>query len=424
MRKLAVAGNPIAYSKSPEIFKALCVVCSNDAGYVRISAESPEEIMTVVSKYGITAFNVTSPFKEKMSCFLHDTDHIAKDTGSVNLVINRNGKFYGFNTDVYGVQHSLLFNKISVKNRKCIVIGAGGAARSAVFALKGLGAEVYICNKTDEKADKISFELGCKTKRYSDLKTSLSDVFLIITAVPEISADINTELKNIIIFEAGYRKIQFKEFCKKHIDGMEWLIHQAIRNFELIFDIKQEFKTVKEELQRIKEKESLAFIGPTCTGKTVKGKIVARRFGMKFIDTDAEIENRTGMKITEMFEKYGEKYFRERESEVIAGSVINRRSVISIGAGAAESETNRKLIKDNCYTVLIDSDTDNILSRLKDDDVKNRPMLDKHRLKESLEELFEKRKDCYFATADLVIRIGSGSVEEEAEKIIRELNAR
>jgi len=380
--------------------------------------------MSVVSKYGITAFNVTSPFKEKISYFLNDTDHIAKVTVSVNLVINKNGKYYGFNTDVYGVQHSILYNNINVKNRECLVIGAGGAARSAVFALKDLGAEVYICNKTYEKAEKLSSEFGCGLFRYENLKENLSDFFLMVTAVPEISADIKEELKNIIVFEAGYRNIKLKEFCKNHIDGTDWLIHQAIWNFELIFDIKQEFKTVKEELQNPKEKVNLAFIGPTCTGKTVIGKIIAERFGMKFIDTDTEIENKTGMKISEMFKEYGEKYFRERESEVIAGSVLNRRSVISIGAGAVESETNRKLIKDNCFTVLIDSDTENILSRLKDDDMNNRPMLDKRRFKESLEELFEKRKDCYFAAADLIICNGSGSVEEEAEKIIRELNAR
>ncbi len=424
MKKLAVAGNPIAYSKSPEIFKVLCAAYFKDAVFVRISAESPEEIMSVVSKYGITAFNVTSPFKEKMSLFLHDTDHIAKDTGSLNLVMNKNGKFYGFNTDVYGVQHSLMFNNIDVRERKCLVIGAGGAARSAVFALKDLRAEVNICNKTDEKADKISSELGCGFIPYKDLKASFSDTFLIISAVPEVSADIKDELKNLIFFEAGYRNPQFKTFCRKYIDGTEWLIHQAIRNFELIFDIKQEFKTVKEEFKKIKEKVNLAFIGPTCTGKTAIGKFVAARFGMKFIDTDAEIENRKGMKITEIFKEYGEKYFREIESEVIAGSILCGSSVVSIGAGAVESETNRNLIKDNCFTILIDSDTDVILSRLKDSDINDRPMLDKRRLRENLEELFERRKDCYFATADLVICIGSGSVEEEAENIIRELNAR
>ncbi|HAQ61124.1 TPA: hypothetical protein DCR49_03865 [Candidatus Delongbacteria bacterium] len=424
MKKLAVAGNPIAYSKSPEIFKVLCAAYDINAGYVRISAESPEEIMSVVSKYGITAFNVTSPFKEKMSCFLHDTDHIAKDTGSVNLVINKNGKFYGFNTDVYGVQHSLLFHNINVIRRKCLVIGAGGAARSAVFALKDLGSEVYICNKTDEKADKISSELGCGLILYENLKENLSDIFLMITAVPEISADIKDELKNIIVFEAGYREPQFKTFCKKHLDGMDWLIYQAVRNFELIFDIKQEFKTVKEELQKRKEKVNLAFIGSTCTGKTAFGKFVAARFGMNFIDTDREIENKAGMKITEMFKVHGEGYFRKRESEVIARSVLDGGSVISIGAGAVESETNRKLIKDNCFTVLIDSDTEVILSRLKMDELNKRPMLDNDRLRESLEKLFGKRKDCYFAAADLIIKTGSGFVEEEAEKIIRELNAR
>jgi len=424
MKKLAVAGNPISYSKSPEIFRLLCSAYDMSAEYVRISAETAEELMSLIDKYGITGFNVTSPFKEKISCFLHDTDHIAKDTGSVNLVINKNGKLYGFNTDVYGVQHSLLFNNITVNKRKCLVIGAGGAARSAVFALKDFGAEVYICNKTDEKADKISSELGCGFIRYSDLKDSLSDIFLMITAVPEISADIKEKLKNIIVFEAGYRDPQFKTCCKKHIDGTEWLIYQAIRNFELFFDIKKEFKTVEEELQKLEEKVSIAFIGPTCAGKTVIGKIVAARFGMKFIDTDTEIENKAGMKIIEIFNEHGEEYFREIEREVIAESLQCGRSVISIGAGAVESETNRKLIKDNCFAVLIDSDTDIILSRLKGDELNKRPMLDKDRLRESLEGLFRKRKDCYFAAADLLIKTGKGFVEEETEKIIRELNAR
>lgn len=424
MKNFAVIGNPIAHSKSPDVFGVFFRRYGLNSNYLRIKVENASEILPLISKYNISGFNVTSPFKESILNLIHDADNISKRTGSVNLVLNKNGVFYGFNTDVYGIQHSLVFNNVNVQDQKCIVLGAGGAARSAVFALQDLGAEVFICNRTDEKAENISSYFGCGLIKYCMLKESLSGIYLMVAAVPELTAEIKEELKHTIVFEADYRNPQFKGICKKHIDGHDWLINQAVKSFEIFCDLRSEDRDVKKEIMSTEIKENIALIGPTGTGKSVYGKIVAEKYKMKLIDTDQEVENKTGMKIAEIFRIYGEEYFRKAESEIIAESACGTGKVIVPGAGALASGISRNIIKRNCFSVLLDTETDIILSRLKLDDIKSRPMLDPDNLRTTYEEMFNKRKDGYIDATDLIIKTGTGTVGEEAEKIIRELDAR
>ena len=423
MKKIAVAGNPVAHSRSPEIFCQMFEKTGSDAHYSRLGAGCAEDIFRIAEKYGISGINITSPFKESIVQYLKDTDPVSKRTGSVNTVITRNGNFYGFNTDVFGVEHALLDNGINAKDQKCIVIGGGGAARSAVYSLKDLGARVFISNRTDDKALKISQDMECTFIRYDSLTDNFKDTYLTVIAVPELSLDTGDSLENTFLLDAGYRKRDQEYKCKRYINGLYWLSGQAVKSFGIFFDKK--FELSDFNISSVAErKKNIGFTGMTGVGKTSFGRKVADHYRMEFIDTDEEITKRSGMKITDIFSSYGEGYFRKIEEEIVAEAASADNTVISFGAGALSSARNRKYISEKCFCVLLDADVDDICSGLNDDEIKKRPMIKGQDLKTVLNRLFSERRDDYFAVSDLIIRTRKNPEETDLKKIIRELDVR
>jgi len=424
MKNFAVIGNPVAHSKSPEIFRNLFKHFSMDCHYTAVSMDRGINIPGMMIKYDLSGINITSPFKEEAFRSIKNTDPVSKKIGAVNVIIRRNDSFYGFNTDTYGVTHSIINNGIDIKNKKCIVLGAGGAAKSAIYSVYDLQGIPFVCNRTDSKAEKISGDFDCGFIRYDDLKEQLKDTYLFISTVPETDPDLGNYLKNVILLNANYRDDSLKDNCRRYIDGYEWLIYQAVKTFENFFDIKADISEIRKDLFKSVIKKNIALIGPTGSGKSTYGKIIAECCGMEFIDTDDEIESITGMKIFEIFQTQGEDYFRHLEENIIAEAVRKNGSVISAGAGAFVSAVNREKLKENSYVILLDAGTDLIISRLNKEEVSKRPKLKVYDVKEELDKMFANRKDGYISSADLMISVTTNDAVRESEKIIRELDAR
>ncbi|MBN2858217.1 MAG: hypothetical protein JXN63_07435 [Candidatus Delongbacteria bacterium] len=424
MKKIAVAGDPVAHSRSPEIFYQMFRKTGSDSVYTRISADSIEDIFSITEKYSISGINVTSPFKEGIIEYLKDTDLISKQTGSVNTVIAHNGHYYGFNTDVFGVEHSLVDNGIEIKDKKCVVIGGGGAARSAVYSLKDLGGNVFISNRTDRKALKISEEMKCGLINFSSLKENLKDTFLAVIAVPELTLDIGNSLENSFVLDANYRNMYTEYKCKRYINGLYWLFGQAVKSYGIFFDRKIEMSSLSILPEAKKKKKNIAFIGMTGAGKSFFGIKTAEHYGMEFIDTDHEVTKRSGMEITDIFRSQGEEYFRKLEEDIISESSEKENAVIAVGAGALKSGLNRKIISERCYCVLLDADVDDIRSGLNDEDVSKRPMLTNTDIESELNRMFYERRDDYFSVSDLIIGTRKKKTEDDLKKIIRELDVR
>ena len=131
----AVTGNPILHSKSPDMFNAAFRDLALDAAYVRLAAQSAEEAMAVARKIGIHGLNVTSPFKTEIIPCLDELEKGAEKMGSVNAVLQKDGKYIGYNTDADGVLQGAQRRRFRSPGEKGRVLGAGGAAMSAVFAL-------------------------------------------------------------------------------------------------------------------------------------------------------------------------------------------------------------------------------------------------------------------------------------------------
>ena len=423
MKNFALIGNPAAQSKSPAIFNALFRHYGMDCRYTAVSLRDAEGFFSLIRKYGFYGVNVTSPFKEEIFSLLGSTDNISKIIGAVNVVIKRNDSFYGMNTDVYGVEHTLVNNGIVVKGKKCIILGAGGAAKAAVYAVKELGGDVFICNRTDHKADKISSELKCGCIKFDELKDQLINTYLMISAVPQIPVFLKGSLSHTIVLNANYSDESLKPLCKRYISGYEWLIYQAAKTYEHFFDIYPDINDMKKTLEIPDERKNIALIGPTLSGKTAYGKILAGKYGMKFIDTDEYVERTSGKLIKEIFSSEGESGFRMLEEKALEEACSAENTVISAGAGALSSEKNRKIITDRCYTVLLDIDEEVVFSRLNGQEMSKRPMLDPKKNQENIKAMFGSRKNDYLSCTDLIVTVRTNDTVKESENIIREIDA-
>lgn len=136
-------------------------------------------------------------------------------------------------------------------------------------------------------------------------------------------------------------------------------------------------------------------------GKTTVGKNLQKRSGMHMIDTDAYIEKNQGMKISEIFDRYGESYFRDLEYDACCELSKKSGIIISTGGGALTFQRNVEALKKNGTIVLIDVPLDAIKERLKNDTT--RPLLQRPDKDEAMRELYEKRMPLYKKAADIIV---------------------
>jgi len=140
-------------------------------------------------------------------------------------------------------------------------------------------------------------------------------------------------------------------------------------------------------------KKNLVLLGMMGVGKTTVGKIVAKKQGMEFIDTDENIERKCSMNISEIFKKKGEKFFRIMEEKEVLKSIKKKKCVIALGGGAFINETIRNAILKNTISMWLDTDLKTLNKRIKWN--KKRPLLNKENKQKKIDQLYSGRKNIY-----------------------------
>src|SRR5271155_1635361 len=181
-RVYGVAGDPIEHSLSPVIMNTALRRENVNGVYLPLHAKTMKDLIHCVREIPLHGLSVTMPYKQAILAHLDNTDAHTTKIGACNTVVRgQDGKLYGFNTDVAGVLRPLE-QRLTIENAKVLVIGAGGAARAAVFGLKERGAEVWILNRTSAQAQKLARQAKAKSIKRPDLKKLAFDV--IINATP------------------------------------------------------------------------------------------------------------------------------------------------------------------------------------------------------------------------------------------------
>ncbi len=158
-----VAGNPIRSSLSPLMMNTAFRRETVNAVYLALQTAKADDLFKLMREIPIQGLSVTMPLKQDVMPLLERTDPLSAKIGAVNTILRaQDGKFYGFNTDVAGIIGPLE-RRLSLKDARVLVLGAGGAARAAVFGCRDKGAEVCICNRTPETAHKLARQAGAKT---------------------------------------------------------------------------------------------------------------------------------------------------------------------------------------------------------------------------------------------------------------------
>jgi len=276
---IGIIGKNIKNSLSPLFHNQIILKYSLKFCYLpfQVTENDLTQAIQGIRALSIKGVNVTFPYKEKVIEFLDKVEESARRIGAVNTIVNNKGILIGYNTDVIGFKKSLQEDaKFTVKKKKAVILGAGGAARAVVYALlEEEIEEICIFNRTLEKAKMIKRNLSSFFPKSSisvfpleeeDLKDKIEKAHLLVNATslgipPRVD---NTPLPDeklfhpdLLVYDLIYHPVrtiflrQAERAGAKIINGLPMLVYQGIESFYLWTGLKPEGKEVLKMIKRI-----------------------------------------------------------------------------------------------------------------------------------------------------------------------------
>ena len=240
--QFAVFGNPINHSLSPTIHQQFASQFNIKISYERICAPLNAFANTVDTfrRHGGNGANVTLPFKELAFNYADETTERAKYTGAANTLIFTQDKCIADNTDGSGLIEDLNQKKITLSNKRILILGAGGAARGIIATLKTKNpAEIYIHNRSDDKAAGLAKQFECCV--LSKNSNAAIDIIINTTSADFQNNPSFNHLENLseaVAYDLNYGKRHdtFLRWSKEHQikichSGLGMLIAQAAESF-------------------------------------------------------------------------------------------------------------------------------------------------------------------------------------------------
>ena len=259
-QRVGIIGHSIAHTLSPAMhtaaFDKLCLPFRY--GVFDVADEFLWALLAALRKNGFAGANVTIPYKERIIPLLDDVNEDAEAIGAVNTIVNHDGTLTGYNTDVAGIQQALAHLKERIRNVSVVVLGAGGGARAAAYAISKTfsPASVQLYNRTASRAGTIADDLrkifpAIAYETISDaqrLPAVIAGSVMVVNATPvgmapnidalPISSAIRFSNQQII-FDIIYTPIETALLRKATADGattingVEMFVHQGAKAFEL-----------------------------------------------------------------------------------------------------------------------------------------------------------------------------------------------
>ncbi len=427
-------GYPLKHSFSKEIHSLI-----SNYNY-EIHELKDDEFDIFMNKRDFQCINVTIPYKQKVIPYLDMIDEDAKNINAVNTIVNRNGKLIGYNTDILGVLATFLHFDINIKNTNVLILGTGATSNTVHYAIKKCKAKnIY---KAYRKNSKIKGDV-----LYNNLEELYDNINIIVNttsngmyphADDSLLIDLN-KFNNIeYVLDVVYNPLKTKllieseKFKKKSVSGLYMLVAQAYFASQLFFNnnfgkdnnLIEQFldlsndktKFIISECDKIynkclSNKINIVLTGmPTC-GKTTLGKMISKRYGYEFIDTDSLIETKINCKISNFINEYGEEKFRDIESDVIKEVSTKNHLVISTGGGSILKDENITNLKSNGIVFFINRSLENLKPS------SDRPLTSDI---ESLTKKFNERLPLYKSTCDYEIN-GDTDFDVRINDIINKL---
>lgn len=313
MKTCGLLGKKLGHSYSPIIHSML-------ASYeYSLFEKSESELEDFLKNGAFSGLNVTIPYKKAVLPFVSEMSESVKRTGSANTIVRRkDGSLYADNTDVYGFIELVKHSKISVKGKKVLVLGSGGASATVVSGLNSLLARPVVISRTGEN-------------NYNNLHLN-KDAEIIVNTTPlgmypdngssPIDLSFFNNLSGVIdiIYNPALTSLllQAESLNIPHIGGLYMLVAQAKKSAELFSGE----KIPDEKISRICSKlsvsmKNIVLTGMPGCGKSTIASILNRETRRPIFDSDSVIEKNYGTRPSEIITKRGENAFREIETSVL-----------------------------------------------------------------------------------------------------------
>ena len=270
IKKAAVIGYPVSHSLSPEIHGYWINKYNIPATYgrVEIVQERLQHGVQQLKDSGYAGFNVTLPHKQDIMALCDHVDPVARAIGAVNTVIIDDGRLHGRNTDAQGFMQALCEGApdLKLKGAKVLVLGAGGASRAVMYALKSAGVwDLRITNRTKSHAQDIGAAFGGEVIEWDNKEKSLQDIDLIVNTTSlgmkgkdDLVLDLSLLPAQAVVCDIVYnpRHTPLLQSAAARgnvtVEGLGMLLHQAAPAFEAWFGVRPEVTDeLREKLNRI-----------------------------------------------------------------------------------------------------------------------------------------------------------------------------
>jgi shikimate dehydrogenase len=258
-RICGLIGDPVEHSLSPCLQNAAFQNRGLDFVYVvfKVKKEDLKEAISGMRSMGIYGLNVTMPYKIDVIQYLDDLDETAKSIGSVNTILNKNGRLVGYTTDGKGALEALKYNRVDPSGKKVVILGAGGASRSVSLTLVKEVKELVVLNRTLRKAEELVKELMASKGvnvtvkagelNHGNAKQELQNADILINATSLgmrpydalMPVDSSLLRSDLAVFDLVYEPLETRllmEAKKKGattVDGLAMLAFQGALSFEI-----------------------------------------------------------------------------------------------------------------------------------------------------------------------------------------------
>lgn len=399
-KKFGLLGKTLGHSYSPEIHQMISEMTGKDYEYVLF--EKPEEELEDFIRNGDwQGLNVTIPYKEKVIKYIDGISDEAAAIGAVNTIVKKDGETIGFNTDYFGFMDTVLGEvepDYDFTDKKCLILGAGGAAKAVKQVFYDLGADdIVMLSHKDINDGKINEN---------------KDAAILVNATPVGMYPENGKTlcypgsfpKLEYVFDIVYNPLRTNLVCqaqKSLIEakpGLHMLVSQAVYSSMLFNDyvFAGKDRIINEILERITEdKRNIVLIGMPGVGKTTYGRKLAEKTGKEFFDTDQMIYERTGRQPGEIIDQDGEEEFRDIESMMIHELSSMTGIIIATGGGVVTREENYYALAENGKFVFLKRDD------IEELETEGRPLSRKI----GLDILYKMRKPLYESWADETVTV-------------------
>ena len=241
---VAIFGNPVGHSLSPQMHNAGFSHLGLNMAYLAFNVDNAADVAAAIRTLGFRGGSITVPHKEKITEHLDEIDETSQSIGAVNTVHAQGGKLFGSNTDWIGVVRALE-QVTELRGKRCLVLGAGGAARAAIYGLQKEKAYIFLMNRSESRGRQLAAEMNCTFVNWQSWDRLKVDIVVNATTVgmsttrDQSLVPLHWLKDTMVILDMVYLPLQTKLIKDAQqagcvcVHGLDMLLYQGVAQFEV-----------------------------------------------------------------------------------------------------------------------------------------------------------------------------------------------